>query len=397
MSTETAVKAAPAAKPAASRGSGILLAVTGIITLAGIALWAYQLTRGLIVTDMRNLTSWGLYIGTFTFFVGLSAGGLIIASIPRVFGLAGFKSVSKIAVWSSICCTVLAVALVVVDLGHPERIWHLVAYSNFTSPLMWDIIVITVYLIVSVVYLRATMRAEKGEGSEKALKVLSVVALSCAILVHSVTAWIFGLQIGRAFWNTALMAPVFITSALVSGLALVLVITLVLQKTGYLKRDQDMVTRMAGMLGVFVIVELFLFFCELLTAGYPAAGMEFETVKAMLAGPLAPMFWTEIVSGVLAAALLIGKKTAAVPALAGAGAALALLGAFIQKYEMLVSGFQFPNLTYWSVPTGPAAWSAGALVYLPTATEAGIVLGIAALGVFILTLGLKKLALKPAE
>ncbi|NTW29046.1 MAG: polysulfide reductase NrfD, partial [Coriobacteriia bacterium] len=71
---------------------------------------------------MRNLSSWGLYITMFMFFVGLSAGGLIIATVPRVFNLKGFKSVSKIAVYLSICCTVLAAAFVVIDIGRPERL-----------------------------------------------------------------------------------------------------------------------------------------------------------------------------------------------------------------------------------------------------------------------------------
>ena len=119
----------PAAK-FGGRGINIGIAVAAVVTVAGLALWVVQLSGGLVQTGMRNFDSWGLYITLFMFLVGLSAGGLIISSVPRAFGMKGFGGISKVAVWTSICCTVLAIAFVVVDLGHPARLWELFAYSN---------------------------------------------------------------------------------------------------------------------------------------------------------------------------------------------------------------------------------------------------------------------------
>ena len=121
-----------------------------------------QLSGGMVQTGMRNLDSWGLYITSFMFFVGLSAGGLIISSVPKAFGIAGFGGISKVAVMSSIACTVAAIGMVVVDLGQPARLWELFAYSNLGSPLMWDILVLGTYLILSCFYLWAQVRAEVG-------------------------------------------------------------------------------------------------------------------------------------------------------------------------------------------------------------------------------------------
>ena len=241
-------QAAPAAKAPAARfggkGLNIGIVVAAVVTVAGLALWGMQLSGGLVQTGMRNFDSWGLYITMFMFLVGLSAGGLIISSVPRAFGMKGFGGISKIAVWTSICCTVLAVGFVVIDLGQPLRLWELFAYSNLGSPLMWDIAVISIYLILSVVYLWATLRAEAGKVSEKALRVISVVALVTAVLVHSVTAWIFGLQQAHEFWHTALLAPWFVSSALVCGVALVLVVVIALRKAGYLELDQANVVKL---------------------------------------------------------------------------------------------------------------------------------------------------------
>ena len=100
---------APAAK-FGGKGLNIAIVVAGLLTVMGLALWFVQLNGGMVQTGMRNLDSWGLYITSFMFFVGLSAGGLIISSIPRAFGMQGFGGISKVAVWTSICCTVLAIA-----------------------------------------------------------------------------------------------------------------------------------------------------------------------------------------------------------------------------------------------------------------------------------------------
>ena len=56
-----------------------LMAVLAVLALVGIAAWIYQLVAGLGVTGMNNATSWGMYIAMFMFFVGLSAGAMIVA------------------------------------------------------------------------------------------------------------------------------------------------------------------------------------------------------------------------------------------------------------------------------------------------------------------------------
>ena len=177
---------AAGAKAAAWGGKGLnaAIGVSAAVMVAGIVLWGVQLSGGMVQTGMRNLDSWGLYITSFMFFVGLSAGGLIISSVPKAFGIAGFGGISKVAVMSSIACTVAAIGRVVVDLGQPARLWELFAYSNLGSPLMWDIVVLGTYLILSCVYLWAQVRADAGKVSHTALRVISVVALVTS------TAWV---------------------------------------------------------------------------------------------------------------------------------------------------------------------------------------------------------------
>ena len=395
-----AAKKAPAAR-FGGRGMNIAIAAAAVVAAAGIGLWMFQLSQGLALTNMRNLDSWGLYITMFMFLVGLSAGGLIISSVPRAFGVAGFGGISKIAVWTSVCCTVLAIGFVVIDLGQPLRLWELFAYSNLSSPLMWDIVVLAVYLVLSVAYLWATVRFEAGRASERSLRLISVIALVTAVLVHSVTAWIFGLQAGRAMWHTALLAPWFVSSALVCGVALVLVAVIALRRAGYLELGQENVVKMLKLLGVFVMVDLYFFGCDLLTEGFPG-GSGADVVAMLTSGALAPFFWAEIVLCAFAAVV------AFVPALRRNGlivaASLAAIAAiFCKRVQLLVGGFQLPNLDYPAVTSGSGLTEAGAathalggsMVYFPSPIEFGIVLGVFGLGALALLLGLKYLPLRP--
>ncbi|HIY84653.1 NrfD/PsrC family molybdoenzyme membrane anchor subunit [Rubneribacter sp.] len=404
--SENTGTAAPSKAPAArfgGKGLNVAIVVAAIVTVAGLALWGMQLSGGMVQTGMRNLDSWGLYITMFMFLVGLSAGGLIISSAPRVFGLEGFGGISKIAVWTSICCTVLAIGYVVVDLGQPLRLWELFAYSNLGSPLMWDILVLGTYLVLSIVYLWAMLRHEGGKGSAKALRAISALALVCAVLVHSVTAWIFGLQAGREMWHTALLAPWFVSSALVCGVALVLLVVMALRRAGYLELDQRYVVKMVKLLGVFVCVDLYFFGCDLLTEGFPA-GEGLEVVGMLVSGPLAPFFWIEVVGCALCAVVAFVPALRTNPLIVAASL-LAIAGIFCKRVQLLVGGFQLPNLDYAGAMSQytVTGWESGmegayaGMVYWPTALEFGVMLGVVGLGALMLLLGLKYLPLQPSD
>ena len=384
-----------------AKGVTIAAAVVAILALG---LWVYQLTVGLAVTNMRNLNSWGLYITNFMFLVGLSAGGLIMSSIPRVFNVEGFGGISKIAVWTSICCTVLAIGFVLVDMGNPIRVWELFVFSNFNSPLLWDVCILSTYLVLSIAYLVLMLRHEAGSVGSGTLRVVSSIALVTAILVHSVTAWVFGLQASHEFWHTALLAPWFVSSALVSGTGLVMVVIIVLRKIGYIDTEWRYVEKMAKFLGAFILVDLYFFGCDLLTSGFGQTESGLGVVSMLTSGVLAPYFWFEVVGGLLAAGICFVPKLRTQKMLACA-ALLAVLGVFCKRVQLLVGGFQNPNLAYAMPQNGTSLTDIGqsisnafpAIVYVPTPFEFAIVAGVFALGLLGLMVGLRYLPLKPTD
>lgn len=256
----------------------LLTAVLAVLSVAGIGAYIFQLAGGLAVTGMSNGVSWGLYITMFMFFVGLSAGGLTVASSASVFHIKRFKAVAMPAIILSTVCICLAGMFVLIDLGGIQRIWRIVTGPNPTSPLVWDICVITLYLVINVLYL-VNMR----RGNDHAVSVISRFALPCAILVHSVTAWIFGLQIAKEGWYSAIMAPIFVASAMDSGLALLLCVLAALKKARLFETSRELMASLAGLLATCIAVDAFFIFCEVLTMAYPGAAGA-ETLALMTSG-----------------------------------------------------------------------------------------------------------------
>lgn len=392
-----------------------------LLILMGIGLIAFihQWNQGLQVTGMRNIATWGAYIIMFAFFVGLSAGGLIMSSSVKVFNAKDYASISRPAVLTAIACVVMAALVIIPDLGRPDRILNLITSPQLYSPLMWDFIVIASYLILSLIYLWLMTRADfirKGsvlalgsrdiseraiERDHKVVKVFALIALPLAILLHSVTAWIFGLQMGRVPWHTPLMAPIFIASALDSGLALLIVVLLALDKFGSFKLDKKLLPKMATLLAVFIAVDLFLMFVELLTTYWPSGEAGMVYFDALLSGPFAWSLWYEILIGGLVPLLILAIPRARKSAPAVVIASVLLMtGIIAKRINLIMPGLYYPNMANGpGIPLGTIPPDAGvpfpehvfAFVgtYTPTMIEIAIVVGILAVGALIITIGSK--------
>ena len=361
--------------------------ILGAFVVAGVVAWIYQLTNGLGVTGMNNGVSWGLYITCFMFFVGLSAGGLIVASSASVFHIAEYKKVALPAVICSTVCICLAGMFVLIDLGGIQRVWRIITGPNPASVLLWDMIVITCYLIINIVYL--VFMCSKKPGAEHKVAIVSRFALPIAILVHSVTAWIFGLQLAKE-WYSAIMAPIFVVSAMDSGLALLLLSLMGLNKSSLFKVEKKLISSLAGLLATCIAIDAFFIGCECLTMAYPGAKGA-EALGIMATGVTAPFFWIEIIGGlVVPFCLMVFAKNRANMKLVGVSCVLVILGVFCKRVWLLFTSFFAFNISGAPGVISGSTAARGALgmdvwatlgTYSPTWVEIVVVLGVVALGV----------------
>ena len=347
--------------------------------------WVFQQFGGLGVTGMSNATSWGLYIACFMFFVGLSAGGLIVASSAHVFHIEKFKKVAVPAVICSTVCICAAGAFVLIDLGGITRVWRMFTGPNFASPLVWDMCVITIYLVINILDLY-WMCSSKAD--ERKVERLSRIALPVAILVHSVTAWIFGLQISHEGWHTAIMAPIFVASAMDSGLSILLLSLIVLEKQKVLETGRALFASLAGLLCTCIAVDAYFIGCELLTTGYSGTEMGSFLLGQMFGGATAPFFWFEVIAGLaIPFTILLFARNRNNRLLIGVSAGCVVVGVFCKRIWLLFTSFIMPNvyggagitLGTQSAQTGTFAdmWAVTGS-YLPTLVEIGIVVGVVA-------------------
>lgn len=379
-----------------SKTCRIAAIVAAAVALAGVALWVYQHVAG-DLTNMGNASPWGVYIMGFMFMVGVAAGCLAVASVPRIAGLAGFESLEKPAAWTAVCAAVLAIGFVLVDLGGPLRVWELFVYSNFSSPLMWDIFALPLFLIVAVAYLWTLVRAGSGKVSARGARIVAVVALVVAVVLCAVDAWIFGLLPGRVMWSAPLLPVWFVISALASGMALMMIVSALFGRFGIAQLDRGAFAAMAKCLGVVVIADLLCLVCDLVGGAY-AGGHDASAVQMLLGGAVAPVFWIEVAAGVVAAALLVGGKgKASAPAVVAA--CLVLVSVFCKRIQFVIVGFSNMQAPFPGVATAGTVNTSllAAPMYVPSPAEWGIVVALAALGVFLLLVGLSRLPLASPE
>lgn len=406
MASSTAPVPAPATRPVGGL-SGIRLwyALLWVVGALGLAAWIYELNHGLAATGMRDVVSWGMYIFTFAFFIGLSAGGLIMASSAEVFGIADLKPLARLGVLSAAGCVTVAAIMILPDLGQPGRIFNIFIHPNWTSPLVWDILIISVYFAFSVIDLAVLQRHETRPGSfRKAVRLLAYVGLPTAVLLHSVTAWIFGLQIARTWWNTALMAPLFVVSAILSGTALVTLLALAAERWGRFTLPVQTRRWLRGFIAVALIVDLFFVGCDYITVLWGNVPADRSALDLVLpGGPFAWTFWVEwIAGGLVPLAFLLVPRLRRVPGSLGIAAVLAVIGVYAFRIELVVIAFINP-LTQFPPGNALGTFTPGAasfqLVgrYWPTWVEYSIVLGLFALFGGIMTVGYRRLIKPPAE
>jgi molybdopterin-containing oxidoreductase family membrane subunit len=397
------VAARPTGRRALVAWLGLLLTVMAL----GAVAFVHQYNTGLIVTGMRNTVMWGQYILFFMFFVGLSAGGLIIASAGRLFGVKAFKPITRLAVLEATVAVMLAATFILPDLGRPERMLNILLYPNLTSPMIWDITIVIVYMAMSAFYVWLYARADLarrgsrlalGTGTsertlareERVKGAMAWVALPAAILLHSITAWIFGLQISRGFWYSSIMAPMFIASALVSGVGLVIVLAVILRRLGRLHFSNDLVALLGGLLGTFIAVEGFLVLAEYLTASYPGAA-EADAFARMLVGPYAPLFWFEIGVGLLLPFVILAiRPLRRNPAWVATAAGIGIVGIFVHRLNLVLNGLSYANIQLppglpIGTDQGGATSFATSYWYVPTLVEWLIVSGVLAFGALVFT------------
>lgn len=358
-----------------------------VLALVGCNAWAEQVATGMVTTNMTDHVSWGLYIANFTFMVGLAAGGVMMVIPAYLYDDEEMHDVVIFGELLAIAAIVMSLAFVVVDMGRPDRFWHIIPLiGRFNWPismLTWDVIVLNGYLLLNLHitgYLIYTKY--RGEKPKKSWYIPFVLlSIVWAISIHTVTAFLYSGLGGRPFWNSAILAPRFLVSAFVAGPAFIILTLQVIRRFAGVNIPDGAIRTLGSILKVMILINLFLVGAEIFTEFY-TGGTHTESATYLYFGlhghhALVPWIWTALGLNVLGALTLLHPASSRHLWVLDVACVMVIVGVWIEKGMGLIIPAFVPSTMHEIVE------------YMPSLTEWQITVGIWALGMLVYTIALK--------
>jgi tetrathionate reductase subunit C len=287
----------------------------------------------------------GWPIAVYFFLTGSLAGLYITSVIATLMKKEEWQPIAKIGAVGAVVLLLSAPVLLIVDLNQPLRFWHLFVYLNPTSPLTWGTFFLALDAVVLIVYTYFVL-----QENTKMARLWGLGGLPVAIAGHGYTGFFLALSKARAFWNTALNPALFMISAMVSGLAVLIVLSNLWLRRYAPEMSQDQVDKHKGVVGtllrlfmIFIVADLFLIGSDL-TVLASSDTESYAMLQLLTTGDYAIWFLgIELFLGaILPLALLAHPKTRMIPAVQYASAALVIIGIFVMRVIIVIGGQSVP-------------------------------------------------------
>ena len=376
-----------------------------------VCLYAYfiQLRDGLGVTGLRDYISWGMYIANFVFFVAASLIGMLITAVLGLSGVKWITPIARIAEMIAIGFAAVAGLVIVSDMGRPERLINVFVYGRIQSPILWDVTVVTTYVLISTILLYLPLIPDlkilarnpalpkwlqkiyellsiNWKGSVKqyellhqAIKIMSILIVPVALSIHTVTSWLFASTL-REGWNSTIFGPYFVTGAFVAGVG-ALAIAMYFFRKEYKLQDyitDDHFDKVGKLLVLVSLVYLYFNINEFLVPGYKESPNGHTHLQELLVGKHAVLFWfTQFIGLLLPIGLLIFKKFRKPTPMLIVGV-LVVIGAWLKRYIIVIPTQEHPFLPIQNVPEN-------FIIYKPTLIEISVTLASIILTIMIIT------------
>jgi molybdopterin-containing oxidoreductase family membrane subunit len=370
-----------------------------VVVAWGIYAYIVQLRYGLLATGMRDVVMWGLYLVNFVFFIGISHAGTLISAILRVTNAGWRTPITRMAELITVVAISIGALMPIIDVGRPDRVWHMVVYGRFQSAILWDIIAIACYLFGSLIYLYlplipdfALMRDRLGQGGsalkhkvytflavgwrntpeqrrrlERAIRVMAIMIIPIAISVHTVVAFIFSMNL-RPGWDSTIFGIYFVIGAIFSGIASILIVMAILRKLYHLEEyiTEKHFRYLSYLLLTTLLLYLYLTASEYLTVGYKLEVEEKHLLTILMFGKNALWFWLFVLGGmVVPAFLLVFRRGQTIPRIITA-AVLVNIGMWLKRFVIIIPSLQVPLMPFefgtytptwveWSITAGAFA------------------------------------------
>ncbi len=371
-----------------------LLSLVLMALVMGGAISTYLMyAHGIYLSGMTNRIPWGLQIVLAIYYIGLSAGSLVVSSLYGIFGKIEYKPFARIAAYLAMLLLIGALLSILTDQGRIDRVL-IEPFANFNPLSMFSInpFLYISYVLICIVYLGAMLNEK-----EKMTKTMALIAVLWAIGLHSGTGAIFGF-VPRELYKSPLIPPSFVAAALSSGTALMILIILALFKLTKRILDNRLVLWIGHLLAVFVVVALYFIFIENAYLLYQIESR--EAARYFLFGGFhSVLFWAGLVmiGSIIPAVILFRRKTgSSIPWVAFA-AVLVVFGVLCERYLIVIPGLTRPQDLFQGWEIIRSAIPEGITTYSISVAEVLQALGVASFVALLFIWGMKFMKLVPTE
>lgn len=372
------------------------LGFLSLLALVGIAFYFRQVDQGLIATNMRDQVSWGWYIANFTFLVGVAAAAVMLVIPYYVYSHKPIGNIVLIGEVMAVAAVSMCLLFIILDMGSPERFWHLIPVIGiFNWPgsiLTWDVIVLNGYLFLNLFLVTyALSKIYQGKHYKTGfIRPWILFSIPAAISIHTVTAFLYLGAPARPFWNAAVLAPRFISSAFCAGPAFMIIIFQIIRKRTRLFISDEALHKVAELVAWALAFNLFFLGAEVFKEVYSATAhiQPFNYLWHGLHGhdQLVPWIWTALIVNCLAFVILLIPSIRKNFIMLNIACVFIFIGVYIEKGMGLI----FPGFIPGTL---------GEIYdYMPNTMELWISVGVWAIGLLIFTVGAKvAIAIKTGE
>lgn len=353
-----------------------------LICLIGAYAYYRQLRYGLVVTNMRDYVSWGIYISNFVFFVAISLVGSLITAIFRLANVKWATPLTRIAEIIAVSAIVFASLIIIVDMGRPERMLYLFLHGRIQSPIMWDVIVIGTYFFISLLLLylpllpdlkiliqfkektsKALNKLYRFQGSfwkgtadqlkisKKSITLLCIVIIPVAFCIHTVTSWLFATTY-RPGWDSTNFGAYFISGAFLVGAGGVVVAMYIFRRFYRLEKyiTEKHFEKMGRVVVMLALLYLYFNVNEYLVPAFKMKKPEEAHLTQLFTGEFASLFWFAILIGMILPILILLFKKGRRPLPMFIAGMMVVVGAWFKRYLIVTPTLLHPFLPMQDVP-----------------------------------------------
>ncbi len=382
-----------------------------VIIINGLFWYIQQLKHGLSVTGMGDTVSWGIYISNFVFFVAISLVGSLITAVLYLLNVKWRSPLTRIAEIIAVASIIFAGLIIIVDMGRPDRIWHMFVYGRIQSPIIWDVIVVMTYMAISILLLYFPLlpsiaycrdhltdipkwqkkmyrvlslgwqyKQEQYRIVRRAISILCVLIIPVALSIHTVTSWLFAVTY-RPGWDSSNFGAYFVSGAFVVGAGGVIAAMYAILR--FHPQYKEYITekhfdRMGQLLVLLCLIYLYFNVNEFVVPGYKMKGEDAAYLTDLFIGKFAPMFWAVQILGLILPTVLLMFKKFRRPLPMFIISIFVIVGAWFKRFLIVIPTLLHPFLPLQEIPNAYKT-------YIPTFAEWSITIASLAGALLIIT------------